>query len=167
MTKTIVKSCLLLLALLTAQVLPAQTLDKARVTVDMENVTVKQFLDEIERQTGIEFLYNADEVKNLPRITVKEEKANARQVINKVMARIGCECRENNGIVVIKLQRGSANKHVVSGVVVDENKEPVIGAQVKILGTKLMTVTDADGAFFFDQTMPEKARLQITYIGMQ
>ena len=167
MTKTIVKSCLLLLALLTAQVLPAQTLDKARVTVDMENVTVKQFLDEIERQTGIEFLYNADEVKNLPRITVKEEKANARQVINKVMARIGCECRENNGIVVIKLQRGSANKHVVSGVVVDENKEPVIGAQVKVLGTKLMTVTDADGAFFFDQTMPEKARLQITYIGMQ
>ncbi|MBQ4146912.1 MAG: TonB-dependent receptor plug domain-containing protein, partial [Prevotella sp.] len=83
------------------------------------------------------------------------------------MARIGCECRENNGIVVIKLQRGSANKHVVSGVVVDENKEPVIGAQVKVLGTKLMTVTDADGAFFFDQTMPEKARLQITYIGMQ
>ena len=43
MTKTFVRNCLLLLAMLIAQVSPAQTLDKALVTVDMDNVTVKQF----------------------------------------------------------------------------------------------------------------------------
>ena len=84
-----------------AQVLPAQTLDKSRVTVTMENATVKQFLDEVERQTGIEFLYNADEVKNL-RVTVRQTNAVARQVITQVMADIGCEIRENNGIVVVR-----------------------------------------------------------------
>ena len=167
MMKRIVKrSLLLILALMVAQMVPAQALDKSRITVAMENATVKQFLDEVERQTGIEFLYNADEVKDL-RVTVKETNAVARQVITKVMADIGCEIKENNGIVVVRLMKEGKSRHTVSGYVVDENKEPVIGAQVRIMGTKMMTVTDADGAFSFDQTMPEKARLQITYIGMQ
>lgn len=167
MKKRNVKSVLaLFLMIFIAQVLPAQTLDKSRVTVTMENATVKQFLDEVERQTGIEFLYNADEVKNL-RVTVKETNAVARQVITKVMADIGCEIKENNGIVVVRLVKEGKSRHTVSGYVVDENKEPVIGAQVRIMGTKMMTVTNADGEFYFDQTMPEKARVQITYIGMQ
>ena len=53
----------------------AQTLDKTRVTLSMVNVTVEEFLDEVERQTKIEFLYKSDEVVNLPRITVHEKNA--------------------------------------------------------------------------------------------
>ena len=166
MKKRNVKSVLaLFLMIFIAQVLPAQTLDKSRVTVTMENATVKQFLDEVERQTGIEFLYNADEVKNL-RVTVRQTNAVARQVITQVMADIGCEIRENNGIVVVRLMKDAKGRHTVSGYVLDEDKQPVIGAQVRIMGTKMMTVTNADGEFYFDQTMPEKARVQITYIGM-
>ena len=167
MKKRNVKSVLaLFLMIFIAQVLPAQTLDKSRVTVTMENATVKQFLDEVERQTGIEFLYNADEVKNL-RVTVRQTNAVARQVITQVMADIGCEIRENNGIVVVRLMKDTKGRHTVSGYVLDEDKQPVIGAQVRIMGTKMMTVTNADGEFYFDQPMPEKARVQITYIGMQ
>ena len=167
MKKRNVKSVLaLFLMIFIAQVLPAQTLDKSRVTVTMENATVKQFLDEVERQTGIEFLYNADEVKNL-RVTVRQTNAVARQVITQVMADIGCEIRENNGIVVVRLMKDAKGRHTVSGYVLDEDKQPVIGAQVRIMGTKMMTITNADGEFYFDQTMPEKARVQITYIGMQ
>ena len=166
MKRIVKRSLLLILALMVAQMVPAQALDKSRITVAMENATVKQFLDEVERQTGIEFLYNADEVKDLC-VTVKETNAVARQVITKVMADIGCEIKENNGIVVVRRVKEGKSRHTVSGYVVDENKEPVIGAQVRIMGTKMMTVTNADGEFYFDQMMPEKARVQITYIGMQ
>ena len=167
MMKRIVKrSLLLILALMVAQMVSARALDKSRITVVMENATVKQFLDEVGRQTGIEFLYNTDEVKDL-RVTVKETNAVARQVITKVMADIGCEIKENNGIVVVRLVKEGKSRHTVRGYVVDENKEPVIGAQVRIMGTKMNTVTNVNGEFYFDQTMPEKARVQITYIGMQ
>ena len=166
MKRTVKRSLLLILALMVAQMVPAQALDKSRITVAMENATVKQFLDEVERQTGIEFLYNADEVKNL-RVTVRQTNAVARQVITQVMADIGCEIRENNGIVVVRLMKDTKGRHTVSGYVLDEDKQPVIGAQVRIMGTKMMTVTNADGEFYFDQPMPEKARVQITYIGMQ
>ena len=39
----------------------------------------------------------------------------------------------------------SQNK--VSGTVIDENGEPVIGATVTVVGTKTATVTDLDGNY--------------------
>ena len=168
MRKQFLKTSLALLVFLgMALSVSAQNLDKARVTVDMTNATVKQFLDEIERQTGIEFLYNANEVKSLPLITVKETNANAQKVINKVMAEIGCECKENNGIYIVKNLGVGKGTLTVEGHVFDEHKEPVIGAQVKVMGTKLLTVTDMDGKFSFNQPVPEKARIQISFIGME
>ena len=115
MMKRIVKrSLLLILALMVAQMVSARALDKSRITVVMENATVKQFLDEVGRQTGIEFLYNTDEVKDL-RVTVKETNAVARQVITKVMADIGCEIKENNRIVVVRLVKEGKSRHTVRG----------------------------------------------------
>lgn len=52
----------------------------------------------------------------------------------------------------------------VSGTVTDENGEPVIGAAVRVSGTKTGTVTDVDGNFSI--SAPADSRLEITYIGM-
>ncbi len=156
-----------LLTLQMALMSSAQSLDKTRVTLSMVNVSVEQFLEEVERQTKIEFLYKSDEVKNLPRITVHEKNAVTRQVISKVLSDIGCDFKENNGIVVVRLVKSKKSSHPVSGIVLDENKEPVIGAQVRVIGTQLMTVTDAEGAFSFNQSVPEKAQLQVSSLGME
>ncbi len=54
---------------------------------------------------------------------------------------------------------------VVGGQVVDENGEPVIGAQVQLKGTKTGTITDTDGNF----TLPSAKRgdmIVIKYLGM-
>ena len=51
----------------------------------------------------------------------------------------------------------------VSGVVVDEIGEPIIGAAVKIDGTTLGTITDMDGKFVI--SVPPKGKITISYIG--
>ena len=54
----------------------------------------------------------------------------------------------------------------ISGTVVSqEDNEPVIGASVMVEGTKLGTVTDAQGHFSLQ--VPKGKKLVITYIGMQ
>ncbi|AGB27475.1 TonB-linked outer membrane protein, SusC/RagA family [Prevotella dentalis DSM 3688] len=53
----------------------------------------------------------------------------------------------------------------VSGTVVDENGDPVVGAAVRVAGTKTGTVTDVDGKFSI--SAPSDSRLEISYIGMQ
>ena len=53
----------------------------------------------------------------------------------------------------------------VSGVVTSsEDGLPIIGASIKVLGTNTGTVTDVDGAFSL--SIPEGAKLQVSYIGM-
>ncbi len=54
----------------------------------------------------------------------------------------------------------------VSGVVVDEKGEPVVGATIQVPGTSLGTISDYDGNF--ELTVPESAKtLTVSYIGMQ
>ncbi|MBR6507899.1 MAG: carboxypeptidase-like regulatory domain-containing protein, partial [Paludibacteraceae bacterium] len=53
----------------------------------------------------------------------------------------------------------------VSGTVVDEKGDPVIGASVLVKGSTHGTITDFDGIFEFD--VPDKATLVISYVGMK
>lgn len=50
-----------------------------------------------------------------------------------------------------------------TGVVVDENGEPLIGVSVKVQGTAISTVTDLDGRFSIDS--PKGAVLSLSFIG--
>ena len=54
----------------------------------------------------------------------------------------------------------------VTGKVVDENGEPVIGASILVKGTTIGTVTDIDGNFMLT-VPPEGKTLVISYVGMQ
>ena len=56
-----------------------------------------------------------------------------------------------------------AQNKVVTGTVIDELGEPVIGATVRVEGTKTATVTDFDGNYKIE--VPEKGKIVISYIG--
>jgi TonB-linked SusC/RagA family outer membrane protein len=58
---------------------------------------------------------------------------------------------------------GFAQTGTVTGVVTDENDEPVIGATILVVGTSRGTVTDINGRFSID--VPANAVLQISYVG--
>ena len=62
-------------------------------------------------------------------------------------------------------QMMAQNSNIVGGQVVDENGEPVIGAQVKLKGSKTGTVTDVDGKFTLPQAKAGQ-QLEVRYLGM-
>ena len=63
-------------------------------------------------------------------------------------------------------QLAFAQAQAVKGTVLDSSGEPVIGATVKVLGTKQATVTDIDGNFTIQEVSPN-ASINISYVGMQ
>ena len=58
-----------------------------------------------------------------------------------------------------------AQSQVFGKVTSTEDGQPIIGASVKVVGSKAGTVTDIDGNFSLNA--PEGAKLEITYIGME
>ena len=60
----------------------------------------------------------------------------------------------------------SAQTSKVTGKVIGEDGEPVIGASIIVKGTTVGTVTDFDGNFILDVPHDGK-QLVISYIGMQ
>ena len=56
-----------------------------------------------------------------------------------------------------------AQNKTISGVVVDETGEPVLGANVSVAGTTMGIITDMDGKFSLDA--PASGTLVISYIG--
>ncbi len=59
----------------------------------------------------------------------------------------------------------SAQTKHLTGIISDENGEPIIGASVMLKGTTIGTVTDVDGRFSLN--VPEDGILVISYIGYQ
>ena len=56
----------------------------------------------------------------------------------------------------------SQNK-VVTGTIVDELGEPVIGATVRVVGTSTATITDFDGNYKLE--VPKNGKLMVSYVG--
>lgn len=57
----------------------------------------------------------------------------------------------------------NAQSRKVTGVIVDENGEPIIGASIKVQNGKSGTITDLDGKFSIN--VPEGKKIIVSYIG--
>lgn len=73
---------------------------------------------------------------------------------------------QDNVTVVVNDGRESSNS--ISGVIVSaEDGEPLVGAQVKIVGANVATITDVNGRFTFKTVALKKQKLAVSYIGME
>jgi len=143
-----------------------------KVTLSFSNEPLTQVLQRLETMTSYKFLYTYDDVSKY-RVSGKMRSETLENVLKQVLEGTPLEYSAQGKFINITVKGGgtkasaSSVHHSVSGRVLDEHKEPVIGAQVRVLGTKLIAVTDMDGNFSFDQPVPEKARVQVSYIGME
>ena len=59
----------------------------------------------------------------------------------------------------------AGDDRTVTGIITDQQGEPIIGASVMLEGTGTGTISDIDGAFTLNA--PESGRLIISYLGFQ
>ena len=138
----------------------------ARVNISGKNLTIGEFIDQVEKQTDYLFVYSKNEVNTNDAISVKSGNKTVAQYLNEAFGDSNVKYAfENDYIVLTK----NANPVVaqegktISGVVNDEFG-PVAGANVIIKGTTNGTMTDMDGNFTITN-VPEGAVLQVSFIG--
>ena len=145
-------------------------LQSVKVTVNHKNAPISKVLDDIEQQTGYSILVRNNDINIKQKVTV-----NVTGSLNTVLADVfeGMEVKynvENKTISIYKEKTPSfvassvnQDKKTVTGTIVDQNGEPIIGANVSIPGTTTGTISDVDGRFSIE--VPENAQLQISFIG--
>ena len=165
-TKRAKRLLALVCAMLMTLSLSAQPADKKRVTLDMHNVTVKEFFAEVKKQTGLNFMYDADVAAKWPKVSIKADKRPADETIDQVVTSIGCNYSIKDNIVTVTEQQLSGRTRTIKGYVRDTDGMPLIGVPVCIGESRVCTVTDADGFYTFD-IPTERTSLKFSYVGME
>ena len=118
------------------------------VTIRKENVSLKEILDEIQKESDFRFFYNSGLPSLNKQVSVKVKKANVTEVLDSVLTGTGLiyKMLENNLVVIAS--REGFEKHELTGQVVSSgNGESIPGANVFIKGSTTGTITDIDGKF--------------------
>ena len=137
------------LCFLGSQTAVAQETGK-RVTLNLQEVTMKAFVGELQRQTGYAFFYKEDVAALVEPVTVSVEDADLSAVLEEVLGRKGCTFTFEGETVVIRKRvesQGQVEERKVIGVVKDEHGQPLPGVAVVLKGTTVGTATDMDGNY--------------------
>ena len=138
---------------------------KATVSLDVRNQTVKEVLDEIEDQSDFTFFFNNRHLDLQRRVSVSEKRSDIFKVLDRIFAgtNVGYSVLDKKIILSVEGKVAQQTGKRITGTVVDKSGEPVIGANVVVKGTTNGTITDVDGKYTLE--VPEGSVLQVSYIG--
>jgi TonB-linked SusC/RagA family outer membrane protein len=129
-----------------------------QVTLDIKNGRLVDVLDEIQKQTGYEFLYNNNLINKQKRVTVKANRKNFKEFLQEFLSERNLTYELNlNTVLIIAKQGGTvssmmspvmpAQKRKISGVVSDAKGNALESVTVGVKGTNIATKTDARGQY--------------------
>ena len=142
--------------------------------IKSRKTTMLEVFDTIKEKTGYIFIYSEDIQPELEKeVSLQTTSGSIEDILTPLLKNSNLTFEVNSKQVIIK---SKANKPVVStaqqqknveltGIVLDEKGEPVIGANILVKGTSTGVITDVDGKFILK--VPVNSTLIISFIGYQ
>ncbi len=172
--KTFLYVFFIMLSISVNATLPSQNLGKER---EMQTVEIETVLDFIKAKTNLNFLYNTEILKEMPRVTVDFEEESWENLLEQALSPNGFTYQLKNGIVVISRKSPdtltqepkSKTVKIITGIVIDEDGEPLVGANVGIKkgnGPNRYMITDYNGEFRYE-LLGNELELLISFVGFE
>lgn len=142
-----------------------------KITLNERNAPLKKVLNELKRQSDYEFFYDDKDVDQNVTINIRDE--TIENALIKILKNTDLTFNIAEKTVFLKKQgptsvgklKDAFQSIAIHGqVIVDSTQRPLVGAVVRVKGTRRTTITDANGLF----TLPneeEGAVIEILYIG--
>ncbi len=143
------------------------------LSVEANNQAIQTVLDHIESQSEFKFFYNTKQVNTNKLVSIRASKKSVFEILDELFknTNIKYEVLDKNIILTTSQNTVSNTDRAisqqdknVSGVVTDQNGDPIIGANVMVKGTTNGTITDVDGNFTINN-VSQSAILVVSYIG--
>lgn len=147
-----------------------------RITIRIKGATIKSALTEVQKLSGAKMSYGQDLNKYAGiRVTYEGRKVTAIEAVNQIIKNTNLRVQVVDKYLVVEEATDSntqASQQVrlqsgrITGKIVDDRGEALIGATVQILETGQTTQTDLDGNYAFT-VKPGKFTLMVSYISFQ
>ena len=156
-----------------------QDLDKVIVSVQFKNSTLKNAFHKLEGLTKFSFTYKTSDIAPYANINYQASNISLAAILNELLLNTGLKYELVNSNIVIKEQSGQQIKlanngspadlydGVIKGVVADDKGIPIPGASVKIEGTNLGGIANANGEFVIAGVKAGNYTIRITAIGFE
>lgn len=143
-----------------------------KITLSKKNITLQQLFKEIKAQSGYDFLYEPQELRNFKRININVEGAELKTILDGVFDKQTLTyVIDQNTIVVSRKNRpffdvllDSFKLISIKGKITDEKNIPLVGATVKVKGVGKSAITNSEGEFEL-AGVERKMVLIVSYVG--
>lgn len=165
------KRSLLLFFLLFNIHLYAVNLSQTRINLELNDVTLEQAFNKVKQLTGHGILYQAKDVKNQRKVSVKATNETLETVLASILNDTGLTYVVRDEVIVVKKAAEKAapvqEKKTIKlqGVVIDDLNETLPGVTVTAKGTQTRVATGLDGDYEIEVEEGVKF-LVFTYVGM-
>lgn len=141
----------------------------ARITFTKNNATLESVLNEIENQTDYLFIINSN-IDTHQKVSVRADDTPVSIVLDELFHDTEIHYTMEGSHIVLSNKPQPAilqQTRKITGRILDENGEPLIGVSVMLKGTSNGTITNIDGDYTLSGDITDKSVLEVTYIGMK
>ena len=147
-----------------------QNLKENNLTYVVRQIAVSEAFEQLSKLTGYNFFYDESVLKGVKDVHVNIRSGSIDSILDELSRQTGLSFKKINNTISVSRSKQShevateeqAGKKL-TGAILDNNGEPIVGANIVVKGTTIGTITDVDGSFSLD--VPEKGTLVISYIG--
>lgn len=137
----------------------------SQITLEVENKTYKEVFREIENQTSYRFFFSDDIEALNEKVTIKKKDCSLENVLDTLTEEneLHYAVLSNNAVIISPFETQEARK--VTGTIVDEGGDTLVGVSILVKGTSRGAVSNIDGKYSIEATSGDI--LVFSYIGSQ
>ena len=152
-----------------------------QVTLKISNATVKQAINQLKQQTGYSFVFSSTDINTQKTVSVSATNEDLSSVVEQILkGQKGIDYKIEGKNIIITKGKHNGVKPVsngttqtkktprkVTGQIIDENVEPLIGVTITANGMQGGAITDFDGNFVLTDVPENVKALHVSYIGYE
>jgi TonB-linked SusC/RagA family outer membrane protein len=136
------------------------------ISLNKENISIRDVFKEIENQSEMSFLFSDDLSGLNEKITVKADNEKINDILDYLFAKTNLGYRILDEKLIVVAPKAVIGQKTVAGTVSDSKGEKLIGVTVTVKGTAIGTITDVEGNYTIE-ALDNNSILTFSYIGYE
>nr|WP_199158133.1 SusC/RagA family TonB-linked outer membrane protein [Pedobacter sp. ASV2] len=149
----------------------AQDLLDRQVSITATNMEIKQVLIEVQRQSKVKFMYSPNAIYTEAKISLNEKNLKLKDLLDKIFSHKNILYKVIDQKILLYAAdsvsvdtKPNAPDRIIKGKVLDKTGGVLVGASIRVTGSKSGTFTDVNGQFSLTVSS-SAASIEVSYVG--